>query len=207
MANGKPHLGWHQPHALPHFDSPETTQFVTFRLADSLPADAVNPNGTSDFNRRRIERELDKSRGACWLNIPEIADLVEQSLLVFNDERYRLWAWCIMSNHVHCLFEMIEGNTLGDIVKSWKGYTARKANRILRLDGSFWQRDYFDRYMRNEEQMVRTIDYIERNPVQAGLSREPGECVLAEIVIANALAQESGRDAPLFQTFLQQCEN
>ncbi|WP_284314330.1 REP-associated tyrosine transposase [Labrys miyagiensis] len=169
------HLGWHQPHSLPHFDSPEITQFVTFRLADSLPANAVNPDRTNEFNRRRVERELDRGSGACWLKIPEIADLVERSLLAFDGERYRLWAWCVMPNHVHSLFEMIEGNRLGDIVKSWKGYTAIRANRILRLDGPFWQRDYFDRYMRNEEQMARTIDYIERNPVQAGLCREPAE--------------------------------
>jgi REP element-mobilizing transposase RayT len=100
---------------------------------------------------------------------------VEQALLAFDGERYKLWAWCIMPNHVHCLFEMTTGNRLGDIIKSWKSYTAIRANRILRHDGPFWQRDYFDRYMRNEEQMARTIDYIEGNPVQAGLCREPVE--------------------------------
>ncbi len=29
--------GWHSRGYLPHFDSPETIQFITFRLADSLP--------------------------------------------------------------------------------------------------------------------------------------------------------------------------
>ena len=31
------HKGWHSRGYLPHFDSAETVQFVTFRLADSLP--------------------------------------------------------------------------------------------------------------------------------------------------------------------------
>jgi len=33
--------GWHSRGYLPHFDSPETAQFLTFRLFDSLPAEAV----------------------------------------------------------------------------------------------------------------------------------------------------------------------
>ena len=33
--------GWHGRGYLPHFDSPETVQFVTFRLADSLPRDRM----------------------------------------------------------------------------------------------------------------------------------------------------------------------
>jgi len=35
------HKGWHSRHYLPHFDSQDVIQFVTFRLADSLPADAI----------------------------------------------------------------------------------------------------------------------------------------------------------------------
>lgn len=37
--------GWHSRGYLPHFDSPETLQFVTFRLVDSLPADAIENSG------------------------------------------------------------------------------------------------------------------------------------------------------------------
>jgi putative transposase len=33
--------GWHSRGYLPHFDSPETIQFLTFRLVDSLPTDAI----------------------------------------------------------------------------------------------------------------------------------------------------------------------
>jgi putative transposase len=175
MSDDGENLGWHRPHRLPHFDSPEINQFVTFRLADSLPANAVNRDANNDMRRREIERELDGNHGSCWLRTPDIADLVERALLMFDGERYRLWAWCVMPNHVHCLFEAANGHRLGDIVKSWKAYTGTKANRILGRRGAFWQRDYFDRYMRNEEQMSRTIDYIERNPVQAGLCLHPAD--------------------------------
>jgi hypothetical protein len=35
------HKGWHSRHYLPHFDSQDVIQFVTFRLADSLSAEAI----------------------------------------------------------------------------------------------------------------------------------------------------------------------
>ena len=34
--------GWHSRGYLPHFDSQDVTQFVTFRLADSLPTSALD---------------------------------------------------------------------------------------------------------------------------------------------------------------------
>ncbi|MDZ5451869.1 REP-associated tyrosine transposase [Labrys sp. ZIDIC5] len=148
---------------------------MTFRLLDSLPANAIGRHNSSAENRRRLDHLLDEGIGACWLGQPEIGELVEDALLAFDQARYRLWAWCIVPNHVQCLFETIEGARLGDIVKSWKAYTGAKANRVLGRQGPFWQRDYFDRYMRNQEQFARAIDYIERNPVAAGLCRQPSD--------------------------------
>ncbi|MFT4129827.1 REP-associated tyrosine transposase [Labrys sp. (in: a-proteobacteria)] len=166
---GGGHRGWYQPHGLPHFDTPEIVQFVTFRLADSLPAWVEDRRETSVEMRRRVESKLDEGMGTCWLANTDIALLVEGALLAFHMQRYRLWSWCIMPNHVHCLFDLKDGWRLADVVKSWKSYTAARANRILGRQGVFWQADYFDRYMRSEDQMARTIDYIERNPVKAGL--------------------------------------
>ncbi|WP_413993683.1 REP-associated tyrosine transposase [Labrys okinawensis] len=125
--------------------------------------------------RCRVQRMLDKGYGACWLSNPGVANVVEQALPAFDRDRYRLWARCIMPNHVHVLFEALNGCRLADVVKSWKAYSAAKANRLMARKGAFWQPDYFDRYMRNEEQMSRTIDYIERNPAQAGLCQQPSD--------------------------------
>jgi hypothetical protein len=51
----------------------------------------------------------------------------------------------------------------------WKSFTAKATNRILRLSGQFWQEDYFDRFIRDEEHYRAVVDYIEMNPVRAGL--------------------------------------
>ncbi len=56
----------------------------------------------------------------------------------FDGERYRLIAWVVMPNHVHVLIELLEGYPLGEVIHSWKSYTANKANEILGRQDRFW---------------------------------------------------------------------
>jgi len=75
-----------------------------------------------------------------------------------------------MPNHVHVVVEMTDGQSLSDIVASWKSFTAHKANVLLERKGRFWHAEYFDRFMRSEEHLYQTIEYVEQNPVKAGLA-------------------------------------
>ena len=163
------HKGWHSRGYLPHFDSPETVQFVTFRLADSLPRAVVEALTSQDEAILRIDRELDNGLGACWLGRADVAELVQSAILHFDSDRYRILAWCIMPNHVHVIVEPFEGQRLGAILHSWKSFTANKANLLTQRTGAFWHDDYFDRYMRDENHLIKTIHYVEQNPVKAGL--------------------------------------
>ena len=86
-------------------------------------------------------------------------------------ERYRLLAWVVMPNHVHVLIELIDGHPLSGIVHSWKSYTAHEINRTPGNQGKIWQREYFDRWIRNEEHNWQAVWYIHDNPVKAGLVR------------------------------------
>lgn len=78
-----------------------------------------------------------------------------------------------MPNHVHVLMTLREGYRLGDVVKSWKTFTARRINHTRGGVGSLWAPDYFDRYMRDEDDVGNTVAYIENNPVVAGLASRP----------------------------------
>jgi len=162
--------GWHSRGYLPHFDSPETVQFITFRLADSLPRAVVEALRTQDNGIRLIDERLDAGAGACWLGRADVAALVQDALLHFDGNRYRLLAWCLMPNHVHVIIEIVDTHSVSDTVRGWKSFTARRANEILGRSGSFWHPDYFDRYMRNAGHLERTIAYVENNPVTAGLA-------------------------------------
>jgi len=165
--------GWYSRGYLPHFDSPETIQFVTFRLGDSLPKAVAQALAALPDNILQTDQKLDDGLGVCWLAWADSAELVETALLHFDGDRYRLLAWCIMPNHVHVVVEPGANNLLDRIVHSWKSYTAKCANQILARSGMFWHRDYFDRFMRDEGHLNRTIDYVENNPVKAGLASEP----------------------------------
>ena len=168
---------------LPHFEAGEVPQHICFRLADSLPQSLLREReeelqrlpGTEQQNerRQRIEAALDQGHGACWLQRPEIATLVRGALCHFDGDRYRLHGWVIMPNHVHVLVTPLGDHSLSGVVHSWKSYTATRANKLLGRSGPFWHADYFDRFMRDEDHFVTTLEYIHGNPVKAGLCAAP----------------------------------
>jgi putative transposase len=166
------HKGRHSRHYLPHFDSQNVIQFVTFRLADSLPAEALERLMTADRPETFRHEMLDRGWGACWLKSHPIARLVEDAFLAFDGSRYRLHAWTVMPNHVHVLFTVLPLAPLGSIVSSWKRFTPRQANRQLGRSGPIWQTEYWDRFIRNETHFAAVADYIDQNPVKAGLVSE-----------------------------------
>jgi REP element-mobilizing transposase RayT len=165
------------------------TYFVTFRLADSLPTSVVDEiemekrrllnssRPLTQGEKRKIDRiafvklekYLDAGRGECLLREPRVAQIVQVALEHFNDRRYRLFAWCVMPNHVHAALKLFPSFSLQDVLQSWKSFTAKKANSILNRAGAFWQREYFDRLVRDEAELRRVCRYILQNPIKAGL--------------------------------------
>ncbi len=161
---------------------------MTFHLADSLPQTVLLrleselktlPAGKRDAERRkRVDAWIDAGHGSCILRKPAIAAMVQGSLLTFDSQRYRLLAWVVMPNHVHVLFQPINGWTVAKIVAAWKKFTARKIcdNRRNGGDGPsapVWHREYWDRYIRDQAHLAQVIAYIHLNPVKAGLVVTP----------------------------------
>jgi len=172
---------WRSRTYLPHFDQPGSVQMITFRLADSLPVEVVAqllrdyPRPDDPRRRQRFQDLLDAGHGACFLNRPAVAGLVQHALLHFDGDRYRLVAWVIMPNHVHVLVELMTGQSLAAVIHSWKSFTASQANRLLGRTGPFWQREYFDRAIRDERHLAASVNYIVGNPVTAGFVTAPGD--------------------------------
>ena len=153
---------------------------ITFRLADALPSSVVEGlndemKGKAASLQKRVETYLDAGYGACLLRDPAVADVAERALLSFDGVRYHLLAWVVMPNHVHVLIETLPGYGLSNIVHSWKSFTAKAANRILKRGGTFWQREYFDRAIRDERHLISAVVYIHDNPCRAGLVGSPEE--------------------------------
>ncbi len=101
--------GWNERGYVPHRDEAGLTQFVTFRLCDSFPAEPRDEwerlLKIEDSRERRTQLEtwLDQGHGLCHLRDPRCAAIVAESLRKFDGTRYRLMAFTIMPNHVHVL--------------------------------------------------------------------------------------------------------
>jgi putative DNA methylase len=179
----RPQGEWHTRGYLPHFEAGEHPQTITFRLFDSLPRavldgwrmeiDRLPESRRASERRKRIEAYLDGGHGACWLDQAQIAEIVAGALGFFDDERYRLHAWCIMPNHVHVLVTPLHGYSLSALLRGWKSFTAKAANKVPGRQGRFWEAEYFDRAIRNDEHFAAAWTHIEHNPVKAGLCTAP----------------------------------
>lgn len=164
---------------LPHFDVHLAIQFVTFRLADSMPQELLKKwkndldEGTiTDVElRKRIEAYLDHGYGSCSLRDRRIARVVRETLLKWNSKKYELIAWVIMPNHVHILIGLLAEHSLSDIMHSIKSFTAHEANKILKRTGRYWSVESYDRYIRDARHFDNTVRYVVENPVKAGLCR------------------------------------
>lgn len=182
---------------LPHYQPPDDAVFfITTRLDGSLPHDVIEKikiereqeielisqsrvpfkekqTLTDNAHKRffgKYDAILDKyDIGNNWLKIPAIAEMVCESLHFFDNQRYELMCFTVMSNHIHVVFELKKEYTLYGIMQSIKTFTARKANELLNRSGQLWQHESYDRVVRDSDELSRIIAYVLNNPVKAGL--------------------------------------
>jgi REP element-mobilizing transposase RayT len=213
---------------LPHWYRPGFAHFITYRLADTIPATKLrewksqraqrlkeaSPAGIPpEEHRARAHKQyfaaydawLDSHIDRAWLIVPEVAAVIRENLLHHHGTKYELLAWCIMSNHVHVVlqpFEPVDAGAqwnadasrvghggrlnsegfsdevrddqspLSSIMHSLKSYTAKRANEILGRTGRFWQKESYDHWIRDLDELERVVQYVIRNPVSAGLCQK-----------------------------------
>jgi REP element-mobilizing transposase RayT len=177
--------GWRSRGYLPHYDGRALPQSISLHLADAVPKTVIEgwkrelntKNSVQDkmLLRARIEKYADQGYGKAFLKDHRVAQMVQRTLLNDDGKRYRLFAWVVMPNHIHLLLTRFERDTLAEIMQSFKSITSHKANKSLSRSGQFWMLDYFDRYIRNAKHFKKSIEYIEDNPVKAGLCLRPSD--------------------------------
>jgi len=178
---------------LPHWEKESATYFITFRLADSSPQSVLEQiesqrqaivktanqlhRDLSADERKKIQRLstpvieefLDSGAGACELRNATVAEEVAGALVHSDEQRYRLFACCIMPNQVHVVVRLFPGHSLSNVVHSWKSFSAKRANRILGSHGMFWQREYYDHLIRDQAEFEHALGYVAENPEKAKL--------------------------------------
>lgn len=165
---------------LPHWHPENTAIFLTWRLhgtwaklVKNTQAGMPVPPGRMPVPRFAFDQALDyATSGPKWLQEPAVAQCVVDAFR-FGERQlklYHLVAFCVMPNHIHLVVAPLA--PLSKISKSIKGFTARTANQILGRTGErFWQDESYDRWIRNADQQNSIVEYIENNPVSAGLTQ------------------------------------
>ena len=176
---------------LPHWNRDNTACFVTFRLHDSIPAEkwqaldaerkawlAAHPQPWEDDVAREYHQRfsataqkwLDNGYGSCLMSEDRVRLQVEQAVWHFAGQRYDLYAFVVMPNHVHVLFQPFRGCDANAIVSSWKSFTSHGINRLLGKTGTVWQKESFDTLVRNDRHFHTIIRYIRENDLSKSWS-------------------------------------
>ena len=187
---------------LPHMFDVDKPIFITFRLKFTIPKAVITElehrkhQWQEEHDKMSKAEQIENSKRKegiffAWFdqlldNSPDvpkilqredITEIVANALKYHDDKRYQLLAYCIMPNHVHVLIFPLKdenGNIFAPagITYSWKRFTSSRINKLLGKSGNLWLRESFDRMVRDEEELGRTVEYILQNPVKVGLVSE-----------------------------------
>jgi putative transposase len=133
----------------------------------------------------RLDQWLDTKPGIRWLERPELAAQVQAALLHFAGTRYQVTAFVVMPSHIHWVFRPLPEwvaslppsqpyrSPRERIMHSVKRHSAKDCNLLLDQQGKFWQTESYDHWVRDLLEHDRIIQYVENNPVKAGLVAKP----------------------------------
>jgi REP element-mobilizing transposase RayT len=142
------------------------------------------------------------------------ASEVAGSLRYFAGERYDLLAFVVMPSHFHWVFhpradwvqkcaeesrqarKPAPRSPRERIMQSVKGYSARQCNRLLGLHGEFWQDESYDHVVRDDDELLRIIAYVENNPVKAGLALRSEDWLWSSAQLRVRMGIPCGRPLP-----------
>lgn len=88
----------------------------------------------------------------------------------------RVYAYCLMTNHVHLLLAPGESVTgMGKLMKGLAARATRYRNKLEGRSGTLWESRYKSSPVQSEQYLLACCRYIELNPVRAHMIEEPGE--------------------------------
>jgi REP element-mobilizing transposase RayT len=156
---------------LPHLEKAGCTYFVTFCVAGARRRNWSTP-GSEDPSAVAASSEPTFGTPSVRL-VGNVADIVETALLHGHGSSHFIHAWVVMPDHVHAILSPQHEVPLQRILHSWKSFTANRINAFLQRRGRVWESDRFDHVVRSNEHLTRFVDYVEENPVTAGLCGQP----------------------------------
>ena len=115
---------------------------------------------------------------------------------------FRLYHYCLMTNHVHLLIETVPGHPLSRLMKklnlTYALYYKKKYSHI----GHFWQDRFKSLLIEKDLYLLACAAYIELNPVKAGMVKDPAEHPYSSFSFyASGITSPFLTPDPLYETF------
>ena len=105
------------------------------------------------------------------------AELKEIALDVIEKakKKYKFYCFCftIMDNHIHIIIQTPNEDNISLIMQVINKNIATKCNKVLSRTGHFWGKRFHSTLIKNEEQLINTLIYLNLNPVKAGIVYDP----------------------------------
>ncbi len=120
---------------------------------------------TSTKNRRRI------------LDNPVAHQILrEEWAAALERHGWAIGSYVVMPDHVHFFCKpTFRAKSLSKLMQQWKQWTSKRIKSELGLDDSVWQEEFFDHLLRSHESYSEKWNYVEQNPVRAGLIEQAGD--------------------------------
>ena len=159
-------------------------------VAPSRTFTKAQPGNGAHYYRRRLphfERpwtiyavNISTEKGRCLS--PTARTIALNSLRHFHNQRYELFAACVMPDHAHLLLQPWpkdnddNGNglfwPLSELMHSIKSFSAHRINEVEKKAGAVWEKERFDRYIRSGRDLEEKFHYILRNPGDSGVAKQ-----------------------------------
>jgi len=81
--------------------------------------------------------------------------------------------FCVMGNHIHLILKPVNGASLSKIMQWLLGVYAQAWNKKHNLSGHLWGDRFFSRIIVGFLDFLRVFQYIDYNPVIAGMVERP----------------------------------
>jgi REP element-mobilizing transposase RayT len=159
-------------------------------VAPSRTSVETNQTGGTRYSRRRLPHfekpwaiyavTIAMKSGRCLS--PKARTIVLNSLRHFHNQRYELFAACVMPDHVHLLLQPWPKNNdvngsvffwpVSELMHSIKSFSAHKINEVEKKAGAVWEKERFDRYIRSDRDLEEKFHYILRNPWDSRVAKQ-----------------------------------
>lgn len=88
---------------------------------------------------------------------------------------FDLFHYCLMPNHIHLLLRIARGPELPQLMQGLNQAYAKHYKRSYGLIGNLFQGRYKGLMIGGDEYLLECARYIERNPLRAGMVKDPAE--------------------------------